>query len=285
MGYDKLECIDDSEDRSIDKLTKDLMLRYKIPDIDDENGDIGKEDIVRRYSAQIRRIMQDVEVEDESGKKLKLYELLGKGNRRPRKISISDFLGYAYPEWRAYVEKKIKDYDRSQLIKDEDIYIKRRDKKFLFLDEYEPYLVRSPNKENIIEYGIQLMIEGIFEALYGEFDWEQLISDSNCEEYYMDPGNYDIIHHLENLCQDENGKKVLVRVDEDGSFIRTSYEEAKREGEEYRIKLEKAIERLGSFKNYIKKKSNNSVLNDVIEKENNNAEQLKKIVRKIKDIK
>jgi len=35
-GYDKLECIDDSEDQSIDKLTKDLMLRYKIPDIDDE---------------------------------------------------------------------------------------------------------------------------------------------------------------------------------------------------------------------------------------------------------
>ena len=283
MGYDKLECINDSEDRSIGELTEDLMKRYKISDIDNKNGDNGKEDVVKRYSTEIRRIMQDVKVEDEAGKKLTLYELLGKGNRRPMKISTLDFLGYAYPKWRAYVEKKIEDYDRSKLIKDEDIYIKYRDKKFLCLD-YEPYLVRPSNKTNITEYGIQLMIEGIFEALYGEFDWEQLISDSKCEEYYMDPGNYDIIHHLENLCQDENGKKVLVTVDEDGSFIRTSYEEAKKEGEEHRIKLEKAIERLGSFKNYIKKKSNNSVLNDVIEKENNNAEQLKKIVRKIKDI-
>ena len=283
MGYDKLECINDSEDRSIGELTEDLMKRYKISDIDNKNGDNGKEDVVKRYSTKIRRIMQDVKVEDEAGEKLTLYELLGKGNRRPKKISILDFLGHAYPKWRAYVEKNIKDYDRSKLIKDEDIYIKHRDNKFLFLD-YEPYLERPSNKKNITKYGIQLMIEGIFEALYGEFDWEQLISDSKCEEYYMNPGNYDIIH-LENLCHYENGKKVLVTVGEDGSVIRTSYEEAKREGEEFRIKLEKAIERLGSFKNYIKKKSNNSVLNDVIEKGNNNAEQLKKIVRKIKDIK
>lgn len=284
MGYDKLECINDSEDRSIGKLTEDLMKRYKISDIDNKNGDNGKEDVVRRYSTQIRRIMQNVEVESESGEKLNLYELLDKGSRSSKKISILNFIRYAYPQWRAYVEKKVEDYDKDKLIEDECIYKKYRDKKFLFYNEYKFELERPSNKKNITKYGIQLMIEGIFEALYGEFDWEQLISDRNCEEYYMDPSNYDIIH-LENLCHNENGKKVLVRVNEDGSFSRTSYEEAKREGEELCIKLEKAIERLGSFKNYIKKKSNNSVLNDVIEKENNNAEQIKKILGVIKDIK
>ena len=79
------------------------------------------------------------------------------------------------------------------MIENENIYRDYKDKRFLFYNEYEFELER-PSKKNIIEYGIQLMIEGVFEALYGEFDWKQLISDRNCEEYYMDPSNYDFIH-------------------------------------------------------------------------------------------
>ena len=48
---------------------------------------------------------------------------------------------------------------------------------------------------------------------------------------------------------------------------------------------ENSIGNLSSFENYIKKKNIKSSLNDIIEKENNNEEQLKKVARMIKGLK
>ena len=75
--------------------------------------------------------------------------------------------------------KKI--YERAKIIQEnaeyDDVY------------DNEPEDIFIYSEEELEKHAMKLMIEGIFEAVCGEFDWRKLKYDLENKEYYLHPWN------------------------------------------------------------------------------------------------
>lgn len=238
-----------NEALKLTELTKYLVEIYKLPTEDKSNMDENKDDGLRGYRKQIERILKNTEVDGQS-----LYDICAKDEGGPRKISILDFTRYCFPQWSEYLKNGKNEYDKEVLEREKKIYDRAKiiQENAEYDDAYENIFIYS--SEELEKHAMKLMIEGIFEALCGEFDWRKLEYDLKNKEYYLHPWNVEKIYPESYLNEMEFWNE------EDGTFYTIPYEKLLEQGKETRKPLEKSIYDLKSYKSYIKDKDNTSVL-------------------------
>ena len=273
-----------NEPITITKLTEYLVDRYGLSTEGRACLDNKNDDGLCAYRKKIERILKKTIIKKTKHERISLYEYCLEGG--VRKISIDMFIKYCFPEWESYLKGLKENYIEDNLAIDRKKYNSLNEPELTDEQRYYEDYYREMNtpeerwyeysEEVLHEYGTRLMIEGIFTALYGKFDWEKLKFDLEAREEYYDPDNWE---KFSDYVDDDDVNEFGELVSYKAKDIYTNY--TKKLCEEY----EHHICDLSSFENYIKKKNINSSLNDIIEKENNNAEQLKNLARMIKGLK
>ena len=165
-----------------------------------------------------------------------------------------DFNKHCFSQWSDYLKNGKNEYDREVLEREEKIYERAKtiqenaEDDDVYDNESEEIFIYS--EEELEKHAMKLMIEGIFEALCGEFDWKKLKYDLENKEYYLHPWNAEKIYPESYLNEMEFWNE------EDGTFYTIPYEELQEDGRKTREPLEKSMENLKSYKNYIKDKDN-----------------------------
>ena len=267
----------ENEPITITKLTEYLVDRYDLSTAGRSCLDYSRSDGLCGYRKQIERILKKTKHGN-----MCLYDYCSGGGTR--KISINMFIKYCFPEWKSYLEGKEENFSKDKMEIDCKKYEDLNEPELTDEEKYYEEMDISEERwyeysEKVLhEYGTRLMIEGIFKALYGEFDWEKLEFDLERREEYYDPNNwYKFSDYVEEDYVNDFGEIV--------SYTSDQIEKIRMKTEMLCKEYENSIGNLRSFENYIKKKNIKSSLNDIIEKENNNEEQLKKVASMIKGLK
>ena len=271
-GYNSRE-MNGNEYITITKLTEYLVDRYDLITVGRSCLDYSRNDGLCGYRKQIERILKKTKYG-----KMPLYDYCSGGGAR--KISVNMFIKCCFPEWKSYLEGIKVNYSKDKMEIDYKKYVDLNKSELNYEEKYYEEMNTSEeswykyNKGVLHEYGTRLMIEGIFKALYGEFDWEKLEFDLERREEYYDPNNW---YKFSDYVEDDYGEIV--------SYTPAQIEKIRMQTEMLCKDYEKSVGNLSSFENYIQKKNISSSLSDIIEKENNNAEQLKNVARMIKELK
>lgn len=267
----------ENEPITITKLTEYLVDRYDLSTAGRSCLDYSRSDGLGGYRKKIERILKNTKHGN-----MRLYDWCSRGG--VREISINMFIKYCFPEWKSYLEGMKENFSKDKMEIDCKKYEELNEPELTDEEKYYEEMDISEERwyeysEKVLhEYGTRLMIEGIFKALYGEFDWEKLEFDLERREEYYDPNNwYKFNDYVEEDYVNDYGEIV--------SYTSDQIEKIRMQTEMLCKEYENSIGNLSSFENYIKKKNIKSSLNDIIEKENNNEEQLKKVARMIKGLK
>ena len=231
------------------ELTKYLVKMYKLPTEDKASLDECNGDGLRGYRKQIERILKNTKVNGRS-----LYDICTPVDGGPRKISISDFNKHCFLQWSDYLKNGKNENNKEVLEREKKIYerakIIQENAEYDDVYDNEPEDIFIYSEEELEKHAMKLMIEGIFEAVCGEFDWRKLKYDLENKEYYLHPWNVEKIYPEEYF----DGSELWN--EEDGKYYIIPYEKLREEGRKTREPLEKSMENLKSYKNYIKDKDN-----------------------------
>lgn len=210
---EKKEIISDQErtkKKKIFDLAKYFADRYNLI-LNDEYENTESE-MYGNYVTQITRIMKKVYINEQ-----KLWDIL-KIDKKPRMISINDFIYYCFPEWKRYIENNHLDeikknpYAHKSFLEDKKIFdILRMEKKledkqieffndlnsfyeegYLMMDPAELPIEYSENSDEVKLKGYGFMIEAIYNIFFLGFDWESLAKDmtleaNRCSDYNTMP--------------------------------------------------------------------------------------------------
>lgn len=195
--YYKGSALMKNDRKTLTELTNYYITRYGIEShVNDDN-----ESLRRTLRQKIERLLKSISVGNTS-----LYHAINE-NGQARNISIAEFEKYCFAKWAEflvgdtphalmYVErtnenliadlKKHKiDLDWEETASKEDAlrdkFIEEDDPGSYMYDDYDPTVVTD---NELAQKGHEMMLEAIFAALVGEFDWNRLKQDMRLAKQY-----------------------------------------------------------------------------------------------------